>query len=320
MWNRMLSLAIGAAMAAVTAWVTLAAGQESPRPRPPGPGTEVWTVRHGGLSRTFLVHKPSGPRRDERLSLVIVLHGGGGTGRGMEMITGLSGLADQEGFVVAYPDGVGRSWNDGRGLKSFPAMQRGLDDVGFISAVIDDLIAKANVDPGRVYVTGISNGGHMSHRLGAELSDKIAAIAPVAANMAASVADGPAPAHPVSVVQFFGTEDRHNYWNGGGAAGGETLSVPAVMALWARWNGCSLEPKVESLPTRVNDGTGVRREDYGPCRAGTQVLLYAIEGGGHNAPGWRQYLPVEVIGRTSQNLDANRTMWAFFQRHGRAVR
>lgn len=320
MWNRMLSLLPVAAMVVAAAWVTLAAGQEGAGPRPPGPGTEVWTVQHGGLSRTLLVHKPSGPKRGGRASLIIALHGGGGTGRGMEMITGLSALADQEGFVVVYPDGVGRSWNDGRGLQSFAAMRRGLDDVGFISAVIDDMISKANVDPGRVYVTGISNGGHMSHRLGAELSDKIAAIAPVAANMPTSVAQGPTPAYPVSVIQFFGTEDRHNYWNGGGAAGGETLSVPAAMALWARWNGCAQRPKVETLPTLVNDGTGIRREDYGSCRGGTDVVLYAVEGGGHNAPGWHQYLPVEVIGHTSQNLDANRTMWAFFQRHGRAMR
>lgn len=315
MWARNLARVLGAALAlAATACAGWA--QQAPAAKSPGPGTEARTIRHGGLDRSYLVHQPRARAAEERTALVIALHGGTGTGRGMEILTGLSALADEQGFVVAYPDGIGRTWNDGRGLESFPAMKRGVDDVGFISAMIDELVARANVDPSRVYVTGISNGGHMAHRLGFELSDKIAAIAPVAANIPASVAQSP-PSHHMSVMQFFGSEDRHNYWQGGGAAGGRSLSVPETMTLWAKRNGCAEIPEVVKLPTLVEDGTSIRREQYRACASGAEVVLYAVEGGGHNAPGWRQYLPVHVIGRTSQNLDANRTMWAFFLRHRR---
>jgi polyhydroxybutyrate depolymerase len=293
--------------------------QEQPANPPPraAPGTQAGSLKHGGLTRTFLLHVPRSYRPGDAPPLIVALHGGTGTGLGMELISGLSAISDTAGFVVVYPDGVGRSWNDGRGLQSFQAMHDNIDDVGFIAALIDSLSEQYSVDRSRVYVTGISNGGHMSHRLGVELSDRIAAIAPVAASMPLSVSKSPAPSKPPGVIQFFGTEDRHNYWAGGGRAGGLALSVPDVMTWWGGANHCAAKPKVDPMPDLADDGTRIRREDYGPCASGAEVILYAIEGGGHNGAGWMQYRPVEEIGRTSRDLNSIQVMWEFFTRHRR---
>jgi polyhydroxybutyrate depolymerase len=197
-------------------------------------------------------------------------------------------------------------------------MQQKIDDVGFISGLIDELAARLSIDVGRVYATGISNGGHFSHRLGVELSDKLAAIAPVAASMPLTVADGK-PSHRLGVIQFFGTEDRHNYWQGGGRAGGESLSVPEVMSWWARHNGAADEPVVERLPDQVDDGTRIRRETWPTGGGGVQTVLYAIEGGGHTWPDGWQYMDEAEIGKTTRDLNANELMCEFFSQHRRAT-
>lgn len=246
----------------------------NPSSRAMAPGTQAGSIPHGGLTRTFLLHVPSSYRPGEAAPLVVALHGGTGTGLGMELISGLSAISDRAGFIVVYPDGVGRSWNDGRDLQSFQAMRDNIDDVGFIAALIDSLSEQHSIDRSRVYATGISNGGHMSHRLGVELSDRIAAIAPVAASMPLSVSKQAPPVKPVSVIQFFGTEDRHNYWTGGGRAGGLALSVPDVMTWWSGANHCAAQPKVEPLPDLADDGTRIRREDFGPCASDAEVMLY----------------------------------------------
>jgi len=244
---------------------------------------------------------------------VIALHGGRGRGKSTERLTGLSAVADREGFLVVYPDGVGRTWNDGRNLETFPAMKEDIDDVGFIEHLIDHLIENHDVDPSRVYVTGISNGGHMSHRLGVELAHRLAAIAPVAATMPTLV-QARADEKPgrMNVILFFGEDDPLNGWQGGGRAGGASPSVPDTMQWWAARDGCGPVPEVERFEPAVDDGTRVRRETW-PCD-GYEVVLYAIEGGGHTWPGGQQYLPERLIGRTTRNLDASAVMWEHFER------
>lgn len=280
--------------------------------------TQALSLRYDGRQRTYLLHVPA-RKPAGKLPLVIALHGGRGRGAGTEKLTGMSAVSDKEGFIVAYPDGVGRTWNDGRELETFKAMREDVDDVGFIGRLIDALVEKHNVDPDRVYVTGISNGGHMAHRLGVELAGRLAAIAPVAATMPSLVqARAGDPAAKISVIQFFGEEDPLNWWKGGGRAGGSSPSVPDMMRWWARRNGCGSEPVVEHLKPFVDDGTRIRRETW-PCND-VEVVLYAIEGGGHTWPGGLQYLPEAVIGRTSRNLNSSEVMWEHFKRLRRGRR
>ncbi len=145
----------------------------------------VGTITVGGLQRTYRVYVPDSLDESRAAPLIIALHGGGGSGRGMIDLTqgGFNTLADESGFVVVYPDAAEKNWNDGRGIERYRSQRENIDDVGFISALIDKLADQLNIDLNRVYVIGMSNGAIMSFRLACELSDKIAAIAPVCGSM-----------------------------------------------------------------------------------------------------------------------------------------
>ncbi len=278
-------------------------------------------LMHGGLRRGYVGHV--GVSCDSRVPapLVIVLHGGGGTGAGMIKLTGFNAVADREGFVVVYPDGVERHWNDGRGVEWYRAHTQEIDDVGFISALIDELSRKLNIDASRVYATGISNGGMMSYRLGCELSDRIAAIAAVTASLAVDMVKEWSPSRPVPVLIIAGTADPLVPWGGGeirfgGRTFGTVVSVPDTVKFWVEKNGCMTTPVVRRLPdSDPDDGTSVRREAYSRCRGGAEVVLYVVEGGGHTWPGGLQYLPERTIGKTSREFNASEVIWQFFRTH-----
>jgi polyhydroxybutyrate depolymerase len=157
-----------------------------------------------GLKRTYLIHIPSGYTIMKSMPLLIVLHGGGGTGRNMVKLTlgEFDRISDESGFVVVYPDGIDKHWNDGRSSETTRSRinQGNIDDVGFIAALIDHLIKEMNTDPKRVYVTGMSNGAIMSYRLACELAGKITAIAPVAGNIPQDLLLACSPLKPVSVL------------------------------------------------------------------------------------------------------------------------
>jgi polyhydroxybutyrate depolymerase len=278
----------------------------------------------GGLERTYLIYIPASHDPSKPIPLVLLFHGGGGTGQGMEKLTlgGFDRLADREGFIVVYPDGIEKHWNDGRGLQNYRAHRENIDDVGFILALIDHLIKTFNIDSNRIYAAGISNGGQFSQRLACELSHRIAAIGVVATQLPEHLSSSCVLKRPVSVLMMPGTEDPLVPWEGGeigfrrGQKFGRILSVPESIRFWANHNRCPTSPLITYEPDRdPNDGTRVRREAYVPCGGGTEVLLYAVEGGGHTWPDGDQYLPARIIGRTSRDIDANEVIWGFFKRH-----
>ena len=289
-------------------------------------GQETSTTRSiifAGLERTYRIRIPSSYDKSTPLPLLIALHGGGGSGEKMEELTlrGFNRLSDKESFIVVYPDGIEKHWNDGRENVSYRAHREKIDDVGFISALIDHLVKQYNIDIKRVYVTGISNGAMMSFRLGCELSEKIAAIAPVSGAMPKDLVCS--PLRPVSVLVISNKEDPMVPWEGGEIRFGrqrfgEVLSVEESVRLWVHHNQCSSSPANLLEPDKdPQDGTRVRREEYGQGKEGTEVVLYAIEGGGHTWPGGQQYLPAWIIGKTSRDIDANEVIWNFFKRHAR---
>ena len=276
---------------------------------------------HSGLRRSYIVHIGAACDLNRPAPLVIVLHGGGGNGAGMVKLTGFNVVSDREGFIVVYPDGIDRHWNDGRGVEWYRAHRQDIDDVGFISALTDELSRKLNIDAKRVYATGISNGGMMSYRLGCELSDRIAAIAAVAASLAVNKVKEWSPTRPIPVMIIAGTADPLVPWNGGYIRYGEriygtVLSVPETVEFWVEKNGCPARPVVRRLPDLdPTDGTVVRREVYSGCKGGAEVVLYAVEGGGHTWPGGLQYLPERIIGKTSREFSASEVIWQFFKQH-----
>jgi polyhydroxybutyrate depolymerase len=247
--------------------------------------------------------------------LVLALHGRQGQGKNQAQLTGFDAVADAGGFIVVYPDGVERSWADGRGTT--PADEQNVDDVGFLTALVDHFIGKFAADRRRVYAAGMSNGAMMSYRLACERADRFAAIAPVAAQMGQRLAERCAPSRPVSVISFVGTADPLVPFEGGEVSGdrGPVISAAASRGKWAVFNGCEQGPAVTQEPDRApTDETRVRREVHGSCREGSEVVFYVVEGGGHAWPGGTRYLREWIIGRTSRDIDASRTAWEFFQR------
>jgi polyhydroxybutyrate depolymerase len=239
------------------------------------------------------------------MPVVIVLHGAIESPEGVEKLSGMSAKADKENFIAVYPRGTGRgnaaripTWNSGNCCGY--AQQNRVDDVAFMRALISQLEQNYTVDPKRVYVTGISNGGMMSYRLACELSDKIAAAAPVegAQNLPCK------PSSPVSIIVFHGTADRLVPFNGGstpfqiGPKRNDT-SVAETVAFWVKRDGCSTTPK--------HDETFALHSDvYSGCKEGTGVELYAVQGGHHIWPG----SPI-----SGNSVPATDLMWTFFSQH-----
>jgi polyhydroxybutyrate depolymerase len=270
------------------------------------------TFAFGGLNRTYTVHVPPGPP----VGLVLSLHGGGGTGTGQQGLTDFDTVADASNLLVVYPDGYDKSWADGRGAA--PADRRHLDDAGFLVALVGKLQNDFGVPHGHVFATGMSNGGFMSDRLACDHADVFAAIAPISGTLGIGV--GCKPSRPVSVLFAHGTTDPVVPFNGGDVRGrgglSHSISARNLVNMWRVADGCQGEPEAQVLPD-VGDGTLVRRFASNNCAAGTEVVFYQIDNGGHTWPGGRQYLPKVVIGATTRAFDGSQAIAQFFLSHAR---
>jgi polyhydroxybutyrate depolymerase len=184
------------------------------------------------------------------------------------------------------------------------------DDVAFIGKLLDDLGTLVKVDEKRVYACGMSNGAMMCYRLAAELSGRIAAIAPVAGTIAV---DQSKPKRPVPVIHFHGTKDTLVPFGKGKAPAFMKLKgVEESVRTWVKLNGCGEKARTETI-SRDSDEMKVIRKTYGGGKGGSEVVLVVIEGGGHTWPG--QQPPVGFIGKSAKNVSANDLMWDFFQKH-----
>jgi polyhydroxybutyrate depolymerase len=290
---------------------------------PENPNTFARTILVNGMERTYRIHVP--PELPQNLSpaLVFILHGGGGTAEGMERSLTLGGfntLADRYQFIVVYPDGIGKGWNDGRKNMTDPAHQQHIDDVGFFSLLIDNLTQEFNIDTKKIFVTGISNGAMMSYRLALELPEKIAAIAPVAGAIPTDLLPFNMSQEPVSVCAISGTKDPLVPWDGGVVyprkPRGTVISVNDSVMFWVAHDQCSSIPFSIDLPNVVlRDLTRVHEDVYQNGTNDSAVVLYTIINGGHTWPGGQQYLPKALVGRTCRDIDANTVIWDFFSTH-----
>lgn len=290
---------------------------------------KTYKMPHGGYDRVYRVYAPAGLDKAKKYPLLFVLHGGGGTGRGMTRLArgGFEKLADAHGALLAYPDAVDKNWNDGRGDPGRKSQREGVDDVAFLSAVASEIGKKYPADPARVYSAGISNGAMMSHALACRAADKFAAVAPVAGAMPALLAPACSPARPVPVLIISGTDDPLVHWEGGDVTGpygrkklGRILSAEKSRDHWLGKNSCDADKKeVTKLDADGKDGTSVTREVYASCAGGAVVDFIRIDGGGHTWPRGLQYRREKVIGRTSRELDATQEIWEFFMKHSLPV-
>ena len=288
------------------------------------PGNHDLNVKVGGIERHYLVHVPPGLK--ERPALVLNFHGGGAHAAQQQTYSRMDAVSDREGFVAVYPDGSGPirgrflTWNAGTCCGIASTAQA--DDVAFVRALLDDLQKRLPYDRSRVYATGLSNGAMMSYRLAAELSDRIAAIAPVAGSM---VVQRFKPARPVPVLHIHSVDDGRALYQGGLAApfgiqlGDTRVLHPPVeerLAEWARANGCATPMEERERREWVAaDGTahGATLYAYPKCRA--ETMLWKLSGAGHVWPGGVvDYLRL-LLGPGTRVIDANEEMWRFFSRH-----
>jgi len=279
------------------------------------------SMRVDGITRTYTVHIPQGYTGNHSVPLVIALHGGGGSSQKMANLTAFNSVSDTYGFIVVYPEGIENHWNDGRQLEEYTTQKENIDDVHFISSLIDVVCEQYAIDKARIYATGISNGAMMSCRLACELPEKIAAVAMVVGALPTQLSTTCTPVSPVSVLLIAGTDDPLVPFEGGRIAFssekyGEVESMYDTVHFWVQHNGCSDTPEVTWLPdTDPDDGCRVRREVYTNGINGTEVIFFCIEGGGHTWPGGLQYAAVRLIGKTCYDFDATETIWFFFDEH-----
>ena len=263
----------------------------------------------GGLQRTYTLRLPSVYDGNTPLPLVIAMHGGFGSGTQLEGQSQLTVKAEQEDFIVVYPDGVPsplniRTWNAG-GCCGY-AMNNDIDDVGFISALLDTLIADLAIDTLRVYATGMSNGGFMSYRLACELSDRIAAIAPVAASM---TIDACSPTRPVPVIGLHSYLDTSVPYLGGigdGISNHYNSPQDSVQTAFALHANCAV------LNDTILDNAEVTVIRWHECDCEQEMLLYMTRDGGHSWPGGQS---TGIGDPPSTVISANDLMWNFFQQY-----
>lgn len=264
------------------------------------------SLRTGGFDRTYLLYAPASLRPGASVPLVIALHGGGGNAASVLSKYKWQAAADRYGFVVAAPQALlenKSSWSDLSGRSRVE-----VDDVAFISALIDDVAAHARIDPRRVYATGFSSGASMSQLLGVRLSDRLAAVAPVSGHLFHEES----PRRPLPVLMIFGAQDPRNPPDGG-VAPGTTTTKPRQMAnaeIWTRRMRCGAQPSVDH-PVEA-----VTRSVWRGCDGDGSVEFWFVQGLGHRwAGGEPSKRGDELLGPYTAVIDDTEVIWAFFARH-----
>ena len=278
--------------------------------------SDTWSssVIHQNLQREFKLFVPSS-YKNSPLPLVVVLHGGGGNYNQIQRHTGFSKLAEKQGFFVAYPQGYGNGWNDGREDIQSKSHDLNIDDVGFIMKMLSAIKSKYRINQSRIYVCGISNGGFMSMRLACEVPAAFAAAGIVCATLNPYLTHA-RPDTKISILIMNGTEDPLVPYAGGYVkvfrkTRGRVLGTDDTIKYWLSWNNCGGEPFIAKINPDTTDNTEIEKYSY-DC-SGAEVILYKVIGGGHTWPGGSQYLPEAIVGRVSRDINATEVLWGFFK-------
>lgn len=291
-------------------WKNLLAGLAVAVALSSGAHAQTRSLTVDGMERSYIVHRPAGLARGSSVPLVIVLHGGLGSGAQAEHAYHWDETTDRNGFVAAYPDGHRRSWNAG-GLCCGPAHRDRVDDVAFLTALIERLSRDEDIDPRRVYLAGISNGAAMAYRYACEGAFPIAAIGSVAGSLAFAC---PKP-HPLSLMEIHGLKDRTVKFDGGPgkwAKDVDWLGVDASLKGFLAADGCA---------TPLTQQNGVVETTSWSCAARREVRLITIADAGHQWPGSSPERGLLArllqLDPPSEALDATAELWNFFARHPR---
>ncbi|MCY7410129.1 MAG: hypothetical protein LH473_07640 [Chitinophagales bacterium] len=268
-----------------------------------------------GIKRTYHLAIPTTSNSKTKLPLVIVLHGGGGSGANMIRLTNFNSLAEEDTFLAVFPDGLNKGWNDGRIDETF---ERKYDDVNFISLLIDHLVETHNADRNKIFLTGISNGAIFSLYLAYQLPGKIRAIAPVCGSIPVDYANGYSIALNTSVLIINGTADSLVKYGGGSIASkkgerGKVISTDSMINILMRPYTCRAKLITQEFPdVSIKDHSHALKYIYPSCGFPSQIILIKVIGGGHTWPGGVQYLPKFLVGNTCRDFNASSEIWKFF--------
>lgn len=253
----------------------------------------TWTIAVGGANRIAKVHVPASYDPSKRTPLLIDVHGRTQTASAQMTLSKSKEKADAEGFIVIHPESATSptAWNSGSCCE--PATTNNVDDTGFMRKLIDEAESKLCIDPARIYMMGMSNGGYESHRIACELADRVAAVGPVTGLLLFS---GCSPSRPVPVMMINGTADTLSQYQ----------YVGQTVNFWKGKNGCTTQ-----MQTYQNGDTTC--VTHGGCTAGADVVLCTVQEGGHQWPGGGSEFP--FLGKKSNDIIATDALWDFFAAH-----
>lgn len=278
------------------------------------------TINYQDSERVFSLHIPASFDGTEAAPLVIFLHGGGGNAQSAQNFTGFNDVSEQEGFLMLYPQAGFETatnsfvWADGRGLAPD---KLGIDDVGFVNALVDSLVLEYNINQSKIYICGFSNGSFLTQRIAFEANSKFAAIGTLGGTMQQSFYDSGNPSRAIPMVYVFGTDDPLVPYNGGYVSDNPNfeyvVGVEDAVEFWRINNNAQTTVQLVNLPDiNTNDNSTVTVFEYtdGDCN-GSKVKFYKINGGGHTWPG--VVVPNATLGETNLDINASQELWDFFQ-------
>ncbi|WUR16001.1 PHB depolymerase family esterase [[Empedobacter] haloabium] len=272
--------------------------------------SQVASLVHKEEKRRFLVYTPPAYASQPTASFPVVFnfHGGGMTMAEQMLYTGMNRAADRHGFIVVYPAGIKQDWNVGFGM----SYTEGVDDIGFVQALLARLKGEYRIDPQRVYATGLSRGGFFAQRIAAELPHLFAAVASVGAPLPEPVRQHHGGAGKVGVLLIHGSADQVVAYDGKATG---YLSAPATYDYWRQRNGIAGTGSSRVIDTNAADGTSVtwQETEEGAYR----VALATVRDGGHTWPGADPFNVGLPIGKTTADIDGNEVIWRFLARHRR---
>jgi polyhydroxybutyrate depolymerase len=265
------------------------------------------TIQSGGITRQYRMYIPAAYNPSTPVPVLLNLHGYGSNNAEQQYYGAFQNIADTANFLILLPNGTLNAMNQRQWNNFEPPTQ--VDDVQFISDLLDSISATYNVDAQRVYSTGMSNGGFMSYELACKLNNRIAAIASVTGSMTEPRLAACQPTRPVPVMQIHGTADAVVPYSG--STLGQFTPIEELVNKWVDFNDCQTTPTITDVPnTSTTDGCTAQRRVFGGGFRGSSVEFYRIENGGHTWPG-----SFFIVGVTNQDFEASLVIWRFLSKY-----
>lgn len=286
------------------------------------PSSVTATLEHQNNQREYTLHIPPSYNGLSEVPLVIVLHGGGGNSESVQGFTQMNPVSDANGFMVAYPQGFGPtqngfSWADGRETS---ATNMGIDDVGFISKLIDKVQADYQIVSNKIYVCGFSNGGFMSQKLACELENRFAGVGTLGATIGTDVLNQCSISRSIPMLFMLGDADPFVPYNGGTVANNPSPieGIETLADFWKTNNLCQTElPELQLPDLDTMDNSTVTLFEFSDCYCNANVRLYRINNGGHTWSGVENADYEMIAGETNEDINASSVLWEFFNEHER---